>query len=286
MGLFLDGTFENVSKSSTSSSCYVNGNVGVNSNCYGNFKFGDMLIQSIPSLFMLAVNKFGEDSNDITIDSEKSSAKAKDDINKQIDEKNNELTAIYTEAQVADYDELSSKKTALSNEVLSLEQEVSGEKSSSAISAKLKQAKADLESDPDDPDLQSAVNTKESELSAAIEKENALNTKKLELAKLEAAKGQADNIKNEILKLKNQAIDKDIQYDVVKESNDIKIFMNALKDFQAAKTEDDKKAKGQVLVDAFKNGDIKNGKEGVQQASVVRAYQMIQPQLEALGIAA
>lgn len=289
MGLFVDRQFEQYSSSSNNTN-FVNTNCG---QYYGGYSFGHMLLESIPSLFMMGLQQFGEtDSTDKADGKGGSTKKANgDDISNKINEKNAELTTILSQADVSTNSQLTSKISALDAEIKSAELEVSGDKSSASIQSKIDKYIIDnadfidKNSSSYDPDYESGLASLEQAKADAIQKETDLNAKKIELARLETIKGQADNINNEIIQLKGQAIDADIKYNVEKETQDIKSFMSALKDFQAAKTDEEKKAKGQALINAYKNGDAQNGAEGVQQSTVTKAYnEILVPQLKAIGL--
>ena len=284
MGLFLDRDFSSQKQTVASNAGIINVGYGAQAaNANGNF------FEALPSIFMMGFNLLSEiNPEDDGKGGEDPKAKEK------IDKNNEELKAIFSEAGVTDAKGLDDKVVNLTSNVEHLDNVV---KDANTVLAQGKSAdiKQNIENycdfetgEPKKDDngnpkqLPFDFQTEKAKYQKALdaekiiaEKQPELDTKKAELTKLTALKGQAENLQNEIDHIKTAKDSDGNKYNVKKETNDIKVFMQKLKDFQAATSASEKQYAAAALKVAFEQGDSKKGKDGVQQASVQKAYQMI-----------
>ena len=291
MGLFLDrDIFTSTNTASTSNSG------SVNPAAVAGLDFTDSLLLNIPSIFSFAAQVFGEDDSEEGGGGEDPEAQAKIDANQK------ELESVYAEASNGNNSNISSpadiqavidnisdsntKINGINSELNQLTEAANGENSVDKAKANLEKYYNDV---PTCNQLKAGVAEPQNKLdlinkyNEAVERETILipqkkqeleQAKQNEITRLTALKGQAENLQDRIDKLKHNTDSNGKKYNVKKETNDIKTFMTALKAFQNADAFGKADA-AKALKKAYEQGDSENGKDGVQQASVQRAYKMV-----------
>lgn len=295
MGLFLNRDI--VPKSATQTS-----NIGsANAASLGGIDFSDNLLLSIPSIFSLATQLFGENDSE-----ENGGGAGKDpEVQAKIDSNQKDLEAVYSEAsqisgskitEINGFDtaiggvQISIKNT--DTEINNLKALVAGDKSSSSIASQISEyydlntgnvkQEVPINKETGKPEIPAGLPTPE-DYNNALQTEQKIKVKeeeldkfKLQEVKLTALKGQAENLQDRINKLKYSTDSKGNQYNVKKETNDIKTFMTALKNFQEAKPAQ-KASAAEALKAAYENNG-KDKESGIQQKSVQNAYDLIAKQ--------
>ena len=242
MGLFLNQQYNHISNINAN---YVNTNY---TNTYGNYSFGDMLFQSIPSIFMYGGQWLSKLEESV-----------EEDADKDIEEKTNKLNKVLSEASngqetaISDLSglqttvtELTKSTNTLKTTIDGLKQQVNGENSSASIGAKLQEyydinpntGACTIKSGVDENNIPADIKALTSKYSSAIETEKQIKekssqyqTKINELTRLTALQGQAENLQDQIDKIKTKKDAEGNKFNVKEESNDIKTFMTALKEF-------------------------------------------------------
>ena len=250
------------------------------SNNTNNAQFGSLTNQKIysadptqqmilSSVFTL-LDKLGE-SDDSSNDAE-----LNDENKKKIEEKEKELASVYSEAGVNSYKELNNAITAQDTKINQIQGELNSIGSSASIQAQIKdyENRLSLEQDGEEDVYKNEIERLKGELIKAERKEEELEQAKIEKVRLVSLLGKADNIKLEINKLNGESTG--VDYDVEKETQDIKKFMCALSDFKSSPSEESAKK----LKAIYEKGAETGGDNGIDNKSIQKAWDLIKDKVE------